>query len=119
MLGMKIWALEQSFFAPIPDISASTQSGPEYLSGGNVQHFLQQSGILKSPFPGFVVILVCGLFFVVLFFCYRKFFMFLCGRQIKKSREVRSFVNGGLKQEVKARQKQRTLHDAVGVSLWK
>jgi hypothetical protein len=27
-------------------------------------------------------------------------------------------VNGGLKQEVKARQKQRTLHDAVGASLW-
>ena len=45
--------------------------------------------------------------------------MFLCGRQIKKSREVRSFVNEGSKQEEKARQKQRTLHDAVGVSLWK
>ena len=27
-------------------------------------------------------------------------------------------MNGGSKQEEKARQKQRTLHDAVGVSLW-
>lgn len=44
--------------------------------------------------------------------------MFLCDRQIKSQREVRSFVKDESKQEVKARQKQRTLHDAVGASLW-
>ena len=46
------------------------------------------------------------------------FHVMFCVADKKSQREVRSFVKDESKQEVKARQKQRTLHDAVGASLW-